>query len=197
MKLNELTVKDFYLKPELQPGVLAVLNDLERPEKIKINGKELTVKPISGQWFTFRHRIFLSQPVQPDEILYVTLGVLFMHEFFGKFDDEKLKDFYYICHDAKIIDVWPCIKKFWDEYTELIKREKALEYSPKPDEIAAGISKLKIFCEWGTIDTIAKRLHLRHSDVLDLPYQDCYLMLLKDKLEAEYQERYHQILLKK
>lgn len=79
-----------------------------------------------------------------------------------------------------------------------IEKEKALKYEPTLEERQAGIDQIgKKVKEFGTIDAIARRMHINHNEALRLPYATVYLMLLNDLEQSKFERRLHNIYSKK
>jgi hypothetical protein len=98
----------------------------------------------------------------------------------------------------KDADAFPCdeflpymmaVMEFVEERTKT--ENKKLKYTPTAGEKAAGIDKLSVFKEWGTIDEIAQRMKILHDDVLKLRYNDVFLMQWKDLEQRKFERRYH------
>lgn len=79
-----------------------------------------------------------------------------------------------------------------------VEKEKALKYEPTPEERQAGIDQIgKSVKEFGTVDAIARRMHISHDDALKLPYATVYLMLLNDLEQSKFERRLHKVYSKK
>ncbi len=79
-----------------------------------------------------------------------------------------------------------------------VEKEKALKYEPTPEERQAGIDQIgRKVKEFGTIDAIARRMHISHDEALKLPYATVYLMLLNDLEQSKFERRLHNVYRKK
>lgn len=91
---------------------------------------------------------------------------------------------------CEVYELMPYVEQILKFLVDSAKTEqKRLKYTPTKDEKKAKIDDLAVFGEWGTIDTIAQRMHILHDDVLNLRYNDVISMLWKDLEEAKYQRR--------
>ena len=90
------------------------------------------------------------------------------------------------------------VKDVLDGLAFWVEKEKALKYEPSQEERQAGIDQLgKKVKEFGTVDAIARRMHISHDDALKLPYATVYLMLLNDLEQSKFEKRLHNVYSKK
>ena len=90
------------------------------------------------------------------------------------------------------------VKAVLDGLAFWVEKEKALKYEATPEEKQAGIDQIgKKVKEFGTIDAIARRMHISHDDALKLPYATVYLMLLNDLEQSKFERRLHKVYSKK
>ena len=90
------------------------------------------------------------------------------------------------------------VKNVLDGLAFWVEKEKALKYEPTSEERQAGIDKIgKKVKEFGTIDAIARRMHISHDEALKLPYATVYLMLLNDLEQSKFERRLQKIYSKK
>lgn len=174
-----MTVKQFFdttlLTKELQDIFLKAKPVME------ISGHKVT----TGQYMTYGQmmelRAELAKEVTDLQAVAVVIRVLVSEQI-----DPLACDLY---------EVMPYVLSILRFVENSVKKEKKkLKYTPTPDEKRAGIDRLNQFGQWGTIDTIARRCGIMHDEVLNLRYNDVFLMLWKDLEEVKFQQRLSRIM---
>ena len=96
-----------------------------------------------------------------------------------------------------ICECLPIAKFIVTEIERINKREnEKLSQKTTSEERAAGIDKLKQLGDFMLIDSIAKRMHISHDDVLNLPYLLIFMMQWKDKELSDFKDRLNNIMQK-
>lgn len=198
MKIKDITVYDYYTMTDAQRFGLTIFMDGFEPEKVlTFKKKNYEIHSINNSWFTFDHRLFLQTAIEERERVHIALSILLMAAQGDEWNPDSIVKYFKLINQLPIMKAYPIAKKFWEDVATIEEKEKMLASQPTAEEIQAGIEELYIFAEWGTVDHLAKRLHMKHQDVVKLPYSDCFLMLLKDKKDGAFQERYQKVLMNK
>ena len=87
---------------------------------------------------------------------------------------------------------------FWrhleDELLKSAEMEQGLSAADDPKLIEAGIHKMGAFEEYNAIDALAGGDLLKWDEVKSRPYQECFVKLMKNKVEGEISKKYQKLL---
>jgi hypothetical protein len=78
---------------------------------------------------------------------------------------------------------------------EMAEREqKLLHREPTKMELAAGIEKLNVFSDLTSLDFLRDAMKCTVPEVLLTPYNECLVRFMIAKEQADYQERYYDLM---
>ena len=176
------------------------LVELPVPEKIFIGFQEHSVPKTLEEFsdkLCYAQRLFLAQPEKDDYamILRTMDGYFYPIHTGKKWDDRKALIFGKKVLTCTVINLYPVALSLINLLGELVTREQKLLYrEPSNQEKAAGINKLSIFAELNSIDFLRSTMNKTEEQVLLTPYNECLVRFMMAKEQAEYQERYYEIL---
>lgn len=154
-------------------------------KRIRIGLKQVQPIDVRSDKFLLWHRLQLGEVLNSQNEVAIFEGVI--------------RVLYHINIKAKHY------RRFYDHVKDVlnglafwVEKEKALKYEPTTEERQAGIDQIgKKVKEFGTIDAIARRMHISHDEALKLPYATVYLMLLNDLEQSKFERRLHNVYSKK
>ena len=154
-------------------------------ERIRVGLKRIQLTDVRTDKFLLWHRLQLGELLNTQNEVAIFEGIV--RVLYGIHIQPKHYHRFYN-HVKDVVDGLA----FWME------KEKALCYEPTPEERQAGIGEIgKRVKEFGTIDAIARRMHISHDDALKLPYATVYLMLLNDLEQSKFERRLQKVYSKK
>lgn len=154
-------------------------------ERIRVGLKRVQLMDVRSDKFLLWHRLQLGELLNTQNEVAIFEGVIRI--MYGIHIRPK--------HYQRFYDH---VKSTLDGLAFWVEKEKALKYEPTPEEKRAGIDQIgKKVKEFGTIDAIARRMHISHDDALKLPYATVYLMLLNDLEQSKFERRLQKVYSKK
>ena len=86
---------------------------------------------------------------------------------------------------------------FWvkEQYKKIEELEnKYLSSTPDPHSVAAGIDKFNVLGDFNTVDSIARNYGYTHEQAWNLKYSTIFNILLREKLEADFNKKYNELI---
>ena len=188
------------LNLDMYSGLADGLIQLPLPENIRIKGKKYPI-PQSMEEFTnnicYGQRLFLTRKEENDFGLIVRVmdGYYYPLVTNKKWDADKALLFGKIVITCKAEIIYPVAMHLTKLISEMSDREQKLLYrEPSKMELAAGIEKLNIFSEMTSLHFLRDAMKITVPEVLLTPYTECLVHFMIAKQQAEFQERYFQLM---
>ena len=170
------TVEKFFesmTEPEIAKGMYDLFEDIDLPEQI--DGVKLT----GAKDMTFKQMTELRRGLETDAGDYETALMIGTVMLGSNVAAWSYKDYLpYMLSVLKYVH-------------NSVKNESVkLKYNPTADEKKAGIDKLSVFREWGTVDAIVRsRPCYTHEDVYNLKYVDVFVMQWIDLEHSKFERK--------
>jgi len=195
-----LTLKEMMMNFERYIGLPDGLLQLPLPEYFNISRKSFTV-PQNIKEFTdglcYGQRIFLAQKEDNDFGLFIRIIDGYYYTLFTKkkWDSDKALLFGSKVLSCKVSELYPVCVHLITLISEMIEKEQKLLYrEPSKIELAAGIEKLNVFSELTALDFLRDVMKCTVPEVLLTPYNECLVRFMIAKEQAEFQERYYELM---
>lgn len=115
-----------------------------------------------------------------------------------QFDPDHIKSVNEMYEKLNAHSVWAAIRFIYDQLVEAIEQEeKMLKPSITPEQIAAGIKNFNQLGDFNAIRMVAKGQPWRYDEVTRLEYGIVFLELLHNKISANFEKKYSEIISKK
>jgi len=182
---------------QLYSGLSDGLVQLPVPDSIKIGSKRFTI-PLTMEVFAssicYGQRLFIARKEENDfgSILRVMDGYFYPLVTKKNWDEDKALLFGKKILPLFVKDLYPVAMHLITLVSEMTQREQALLYKePTKLEKAAGIDKLNVFSELSSLYFLRDILKVTIPEVLLTPYNECLVLFMKAKTEADFQENYN------
>jgi hypothetical protein len=114
-----------------------------------------------------------------------------------KWDEDKALLFGKNILTCKVEEIYPVAMHLVKLIGEMIEKEQKMLYrEPSKIEKAAGIEKLNVFSEMTSLDFLRDVMKCTVPEVLLTPYNECLVRFMIAKEQAEFQERYFDLMKK-
>lgn len=137
------------------------------------------------------------------DILTHTLAQLFELEMYVK-SNNKIIDaikIYFVdlkLENEMLIDVVGLANDLFKQLSDFLEKEsKHLFFRPTDEQIRAGLNKFNALGRMNTIDSLAGRYNLKYNEVEQLQVNTAFGMMVRIKLENDYQRNYAAIMSEK
>lgn len=196
--IDRLTLLEMINNFQFYIGLPDGLSQLPLPQHMKIKRKKLSI-PKDLKEFTdnicYGQRLFLMREETNDfgAILRIINGYYYSQ--FKKWDEDKALLFGKNILHLYVKDLYPVAMHLTTLIGEMAEREqKLLHREPTKMELAAGIEKLNVFSELTSLDFLRDVMKCTVPEVLLTPYNECLVRFMLAKEQADYQERYYDLI---
>jgi hypothetical protein len=201
-ELEKLKLKEIMFNFDLYKGLPDGLIQLPIPEKIRIKDKDYPVPQTLEEFckmICYGQRLFLTKKEDNDFgiIIRVMDGYYYPIVTGGKWDEDMALRFGNLIINCNAKELYPVANHLLTLIAEMTEREQKLLYrEPSKMELAAGIEKLNVFSEMTSLDFLRDAMKCTVPEVLLTPYNECLVRFMIAKENAEFQERYFDLMKK-
>lgn len=198
--IDKLTLQEMMLNFDLYIGLPDGLIQLPVPDYIKIKGKYYPVSQTLDEFskaICYGQRLFLARKEDNDFGLIIRMidGYYYPLVTVKKWDEDKALLFGKYVLLCTVKELYPVAMHLVKLVSEMAEREqKLLHREPSKIELAAGIEKLNVFSELTALDFLRDAMKCTVPEVLLTPYNECLVRFMIAKEQAEFQERYYELM---
>ena len=199
IRLKKITLRDMMEDSNL----LSLSDDLIQlpvPSSIKIKGKYYPVPETSDELcknLVYGQRLFIARKEDNDfgVILRVLDGYYYPIVTVNKWDDDKALLFGKYILNLSVIQIYPVAMHIVNLISEVADREQRLLHrEPSKIELAAGIERLNPFTELLSLDFLRDAMKITVPEVIQQPYNECLVRFMIAKEQADFQDRYIELI---
>lgn len=170
-----------------------IIEAIESTDEIIVNDRIIKVSQDLGE-YTYGQKIMCTQAMKDGDFIGSVAVYLEPVISCDKFNHEKIDNVKSELMGLNAVAVYSVFKFIKERLEVLIKRDKTLAQEPTYEQLKAGIKNFNVLGEFNTYDMLAQGDPLKYDAILALDYNTIFNKLLKNKISANFEQKYSEII---